>query len=464
MYQTVKFDADLLRRYDINGPRYTSYPTAVQFTEDFREREYRQAALKSNDDPIPRPLSIYAHIPFCTSPCFYCACTRIITRDPLKSRLYMNRLNREIELQAELFDHDRSVDQLHLGGGTPTFLSMEEMAELMRCFGTYFNLRTDDQREFSIEIDPRTVNHEKIEQLASLGFNRISLGVQDFDRRVQEAVNRVQSVEDTLAVMDSARRVGINSINLDLIYGLPFQSIEGFGRTLDTVVKSRPERLAVYSYAHLPRMFKAQRRLDEAALPSGETKLALLELAIERLCDAGYVYIGMDHFALPDDELVIAQRNGDLQRNFQGYSTKAECDMIGFGMSSIGKVGDTYSQSAKELAAYYSDIDAGHLPVVRGIALTDDDRLRREIIQSLMCQGELDFTAVEQRWSLNFREYFKAAWPRLESLAADGLIELRDRSLTVTPSGRLLLRVVAMAFDGYQPKIVDATTRFSRVI
>ena len=464
MYQTVKFDPELLRRHDVNGPRYTSYPTAVQFTDAFGPAEYRAAALRSNDDPIPRPLSLYAHIPFCTSPCFYCACTRIITRDPLKAGLYLERLYREIELQAELFDRDRVVEQLHFGGGTPTFLSMDEMAGLMRHLDSCFNLQEGESREYSIEIDPRTVDAEKIEQLAALGFNRISLGVQDFDRRVQEAVNRVQSVEDTLDVMQAARRVGIGSINLDLIYGLPFQSLEGFGRTLDTVIAARPERLAVYSYAHLPRMFKAQRHIDEAALPDAEAKLGLLRLAIDRLTGAGYVYIGMDHFALPGDELVAAQRLGTLQRNFQGYSTRAECDMIGLGMSSIGKVGDTYSQNAKDIASYYHALDAAQLPVVRGITLTADDRLRREIIQQVMCQGELVFADVERRWGIEFWRYFKTARGVLEAHAADGLIELDAQRLVVTPAGRLLLRVVAMSFDAYAPQVVDARGRFSRII
>ena len=464
MNQTVRFDAGLLRRYDVNGPRYTSYPTAVQFTDKFGVPEYRSAAIRSNDDPIPKPLSLYVHVPFCTSPCFYCACTRIITRDPMKARMYLNRLYREIELQAELYDRDRIVEQLHFGGGTPTFLTMEEMAELMRCLDTHFNLQDDDSREFSIEIDPRTVDREKIAQLASLGFNRISLGVQDFDPQVQAAVNRVQSVEDTLDVMQAARDVGIQSINLDLIYGLPFQSPEGFGRTLDTVIKAKPERIAVYSYAHLPHVFKAQNQIDESTLPSGETKLALLELAISKLTAAGYVYVGMDHFALPDDELVIAQNSGDLHRNFQGYSTRAECDMIGLGMSSISKVGDTYSQNAKDITDYYARIDAGSLAVFRGVPATGDDLLRGEVIQQLMCQGRLEFKAVEQRWEIDFWQYFAAARPRLEALAADGLIELRDDGLEVTPAGRLLLRVVAMCFDAYAPQVVDARGRFSRVI
>lgn len=464
MEQSVKFDADLLRRYDVNGPRYTSYPTAVQFTDRFGVPEYRAAAKKSNDDPIPRPLSLYAHVPFCTSPCFYCACTRIITRDTMKAALYLERLYREIELQAELFDRDRVVEQLHFGGGTPTFLSMEQMAALMRCLDSHFNLQDDDTREFSIEIDPRTVHAEKIEQLAALGFNRISLGVQDFDRKVQEAVNRVQSVEDTLAVMDAARRVGIDSINLDLIYGLPQQSLDGFGRTLDIVIGAKPERLAVYSYAHLPHVFKAQRRIDDATLPDAETKLGLLALAIEKLTAAGYIYIGMDHFALPDDELVVAQRNGDLQRNFQGYSTRAECDMVGLGMSSIGKVSDSYSQNAKDINGYYAALDAGHLPIMRGVTMTADDRLRREIIQTIMCQGEVDFTDVESRWGIEFRRYFANALARLGMLEKDGLVALHEGGFLVTPAGRLLLRVVAMSFDAYQTQTIDATRRFSRVI
>lgn len=464
MQQTIEFDADLLRRHDVNGPRYTSYPTAVQFDTGFGAPEYQEVARASNDDPLPTPLSLYLHIPFCTSPCFYCACTRIITRDPMKAQFYLMRLNREIDLQAKLFDRDRVVQQLHFGGGTPTFLSMTEMADLMQRLDDRFNLRGDPAREVSIEIDPRTVDGEKIEQLASLGFNRLSFGVQDFDHRVQQAVNRIQSVEDTLAVIEASRRNGIQSINLDLIYGLPHQTPEGFGRTLDIVTAARPERLAVYSYAHMPRMFKAQRQLDESALPTAETKLALLQLAIEKLSAAGYVYIGMDHFALPEDELVVAQREGSLQRNFQGYSTRADCDMIGFGMSSIGKVGNTYSQNHKELARYYAALDSGLLPVVRGIRLSRDDLLRRDIIQQLMCQAELDITAIEQKWNLDFRQYFSAAIPQLESLATDGLIAFSDKRISVLPAGRLLIRIVAMCFDAYRMPQSDGETRYSKVI
>lgn len=462
MHQAVTFDARLLRMYDISGPRYTSYPTAMQFGETFDEVQYCELARASNDDPIPRPLSLYVHVPFCTSPCFYCGCTRIITREPVKGRIYLDHLLREIELQATLFDRDRVVEQLHLGGGTPTFLSGDQLGELLDGMRKHFRLCDDERREFSIEVDPRTVSAAGMQHLADLGFNRVSLGVQDFDPVVQAAVNRLQSVEETLGLVQAARRAGISSINMDLIHGLPFQSLEGFGRTLETVIGARPERLAVYSYAHLPRMFKAQRQIDERALPSAEAKLALLELAITMLTAAGYVYIGMDHFALPDDELVLAQRRGDLQRNFQGYSTRAECDMIGLGMSSIGKVGDSYSQNIKSLAGYQQALSEGRLPVMRGVRLNCDDLVRREIIQQLMCQGELDFAAVAERWEIDFHDYFATSLARLRRLATDGLVELSREHLTVTPRGRLLLRVVAMCFDRYQRTLNEE--RFSRVI
>lgn len=464
MLQTVQFNADMLRRYDISGPRYTSYPTAVQFTEEFDELKYREAAAASNDDPIPRPLSLYVHVPFCHSPCFYCGCMRIITRDPLKGQLYLNRLNREIEMQAELFDRDRVVEQLHFGGGTPTFLTDEQLEGLIETLGRHFTMAKPEDREFSVEIDPRTVDPARLQRLAEMGFNRVSLGVQDFDPEVQKAVNRIQPVDDTLAVLNAARDCGIESVNLDLIYGLPKQNLAGFGRTLDIVTEARPARIALYSYAHLPRLFKAQRQIDEATLPSGETKLALLELAIERLTKAGYVYVGMDHFALPDDELVIAQQNGDLHRNFQGYSTRADCDLVGLGVSSIGKIGDTYSQNRKTIDEYYAAIDAGKLPAFRGVQLDRDDILRRDVIQRVMCQGELNFESVEKRWNISFGEYFQDALPRLEELHKDGLIVLDQCGFEVTAAGRLLLRIVGMVFDKYHHNVVDAQGRFSKVI
>jgi oxygen-independent coproporphyrinogen-3 oxidase len=462
MHPTVTFDAGLLRRYDVSGPRYTSYPTALQFHEGFGTDDYIQAASRSNQ--ASQPLSLYVHIPFCTSPCFYCGCTRIITRDPRKGKLYLERLYREIGLQAELFAPDRVVDQLHFGGGTPTFLGIDDMAVLMHHLDSGFNLLRDETREYSIEIDPRTVTGDSVAQLAALGFNRLSLGVQDFDPRVQETVNRVQSVEQTFDAIDAARRAGIRSINLDLIYGLPFQNVEGFARTLDTVISVRPERLAVYGYAHLPRVFKAQRQIRDDTLPSAATKLQLLDLAIGKLTDAGYVYIGIDHFALPEDELVVAQYEGHLHRNFQGYSTRADCDVVGLGMSSIGKIADTYSQNSKDIASYYAALDSGRLAIVRGVTLSPDDRLRRGVIQKIMCQGMLVFSELGFRDRADFLQCFESAAPRLRMLETDGLIEIDTARLAVTPAGRLLLRVVAMSFDAYLPQTVDGDQRHSRVV
>ncbi|HLU07353.1 MAG TPA: oxygen-independent coproporphyrinogen III oxidase [Woeseiaceae bacterium] len=460
MQQTVTFDADLLRRYDVSGPRYTSYPTALKFHPGFGAPEYSRAVARSNRKG--KPLSLYVHVPFCASPCFYCGCTRIITRDPLKAKRYLDRLYREIELQADLFESGRIVGQLHLGGGTPTFLNADDIAILLSRLRRAFAI--DKAAEVSIEIDPRTVDGDSMTRLAQIGFNRISLGVQDFDRRVQEAVNRVQSVEETTAVIDSARHAGITSINLDLIYGLPFQGVEGFSRTIDTVIGLRPERLAVYSYAHLPRMFKAQHRIRKETLPDAATKLALLRTAIDRLTAAGYAYIGMDHFALENDELVVAQGNGTLQRNFQGYSTRADCDMIGLGMSAIGKIADTYSQNAKDLDAYYAAVDEGRLAIDRGVILSADDRLRRQIIQRIMCQGEFEFADFQFADCAHFLGYFSTAAAQLEQLENDGMVEIGQDRLTVTARGRLLLRTVAMAFDAYASRPGKTGLQYSRVL
>lgn len=460
MLQPVTFDADLLRRYDVNGPRYTSYPTALQFHPNFGAPDYGRAVSRSNRKG--KPLSLYVHVPFCASPCFYCGCTRIITRDPLTAKRYLDRLYREIELQAELFDSSRTVGQLHLGGGTPTFLHADDIDSLLGRLRHAFAI--DKDAEVSIEIDPRTVDGDAMTRLAQLGFNRISLGVQDFDRRVQEAVNRVQSVDETTAVIDSARRAGISSINLDLIYGLPFQDIQGFSRTIDTVIGLKPERLAVYSYAHLPRMFKAQHRIRKETLPDAATKLGLLRTAIERLTAAGYAYIGMDHFALENDELVVAQKNKTLQRNFQGYSTRADCDMIGLGMSAIGKIADTYSQNAKDLGAYYAAVDDGRLAIDRGVILSADDRLRRQIIQRIMCQGELVFVDFQFADCAHFLGYFSTAAVQLEQLESDRLVEIDQDRMAVTPRGRLLLRTVAMAFDAYMSRSGDTAPQYSRVL
>jgi oxygen-independent coproporphyrinogen III oxidase len=468
---SIEFEPDLIRRYDVNGPRYTSYPTAAQFTDHFDVMKYVEAARNSNDDPIPVPLSLYLHIPFCESPCYYCACTRVITRHHDKVRAYLTRLYREIELQATLFDRDRSVRQLHLGGGTPTSLTLDEMQELMDVLRRHFALSQGPQREFGIEVDPRTVKVDTIQGLAVLGFNRISFGIQDFNPQVQAAVNREQSQEHTLALIRMARETGFNSVNADLIYGLPYQTVDTFDETLNTIVEARPDRLAIYNYAHMPHLFKAQRLIMRDSLPDSETKLALLGLAIKKLTAAGYEYIGMDHFALPTDTLVGALHRGTLQRNFQGYSTGVECDLVGLGMSAIGMIGNTYSQNVKSLSEYSARMDAGQLAVSRGLVMNADDRVRRALLQQLTCQGRVSFHIYELHFGIEFRSYFAAELQALAGMVADGLIRMDRDGFFLTPAGRLLVRAVAMVFDVYlqqkQPGgnlPADQVSRFSRVI
>jgi len=458
------FDAALLRRYDQPGPRYTSYPTAPRFAPGFGDAAFREAARQSNQDPIPRALSLYAHIPFCFSPCFYCGCNRIITRDARRGEAYLARLVREIALVAPLFDRDREVVQLHLGGGTPNFLAAGQLGELMETFNRHFHFAPEKRRDFSIEIDPRSVNAGDIEALAFMGFNRASLGVQDFDPVVQEAVNRIQSVEETLAVIEACRRHGFRSVNVDLIYGLPAQTPEGFGRTLDTVVAARPDRLAIYGYAHMPHLFRAQRQIEDALLPSPEDKLALLQLAIARLTAAGYRYIGMDHFALPEDELSLAQENGSLHRNFMGYTTHADTDLIGVGVSAISHVGDSYSQNPRELPEWEAAVDDGRLPTWRGMRLDADDLLRADLIQQLMCNGVIDTAQLGARHGIDFAAYFAEELPRLAPLVRDGLVELAPGSIRATSRGRLLLRIIAACFDRYLHEAPAEPARYSKAI
>jgi len=461
------FDAELLRRYDRPGPRYTSYPTAPRFTDGFGEAQLREMARQSNQDPIPRALSLYAHVPFCFSPCFYCGCNRVITRDKTRGDAYLARLVREIALVAPLFDRDREVVQLHLGGGTPNFLAAGQLAELMETFAQHFHFAPAQRRDFSIELDPRSVSPADVDALAAMGFNRASLGVQDFDPVVQVAVNRVQTVEETLAVIEACRRNDFRSINVDLIYGLPAQTLAGFGRTLDTVMAARPDRLAIYGYAHLPQMFKAQRQIPDASLPSPEDKLALLQLAIERLTAAGYRYIGMDHFALPGDELSLAQENGTLHRNFMGYTTHADTDLVGVGVSAISHVGDSFSQNPRDLPAWEAAIDAGRLPTWRGMVLEDDDVLRADLIQQLMCHGAIDKTALEARHEVDFDAYFATELARLPPLLADGLVESTPTTIRATSRGRLLLRIIAACFDRYlhaAPHAPETPIRHARAI
>lgn len=444
-----EFDAELIRKYDRAGPRYTSYPTAVQFSTKFGADSWREAVSRSSREAPHSPLSLYVHIPFCSSPCFYCACNRIITRSEDRALSYFERLYREAELQAALVPRTRVVEQLHFGGGTPTFAGVSQLGRLMEQLARHFSLSSGAGREYSIEIDPRTVSAADVKELAALGFNRMSLGVQDFDAAVQQAIHRVQSVEETLRAVEAARAAGVGSLSFDLIYGLPRQTLEGFGRTLDTVIEARPERLAVYAYAHMPHVFKAQRRLNAQDLPPPALRLELLGLAIRKLTGAGYEYIGMDHFALPTDELVSAKRQGTLQRNFQGYSTHADCDLIGLGVTAIGKTERSYAQNQKDLRAYCAAIDAGQLAIHRGVQLTDDDLVRRAVIQQLMCHERVDCAGIGYEFGIDFKRYFRRELEELQRLQADGLIYVRNNTFGLTEVGRLLMRNVAMVFDAY---------------
>jgi len=454
-------DLALVRKYDLFGPRYTSYPTADRFHEGFTAEHYVNALHTRNHAHPTQPLSLYVHLPFCNTICYYCACNKVITKDHGRSAKYIRYLGREIAAVGALIEGGPRVEQLHWGGGTPTFLARDEMAALMGHLRGGFDFVRD--AEISIEVDPRKVDAETIAFLAALGFNRISVGIQDFDPEVQKAVNRIQTEAETRAVMDAARANGFVSVNADLIYGLPKQSVAGFSATLDKVIDASPDRIALYSYAHVPHLFKPQRRIEVAELPAPEAKLGILALAIDKLGAAGYLYIGMDHFAKPADELAVAQRERKLHRNFQGYSTKPDCDLLAFGISAIGKVGAAYVQNVKTLDEYYDRLDAQALPVLRGVELDADDLIRRDVIQKLMCDFDLDFAAAEARHRIVFREYFAPELAALQPLAADGLVELSDRAIRVTPRGRLLVRTVAMQFDRYLREAREQA-QYSRVI
>lgn len=458
--RNVEFDAELIRRYETAGPRYTSYPTAVQFQECFTADDYRAQLLASN--LAGRPLSLYVHIPFCDTVCYYCACNKVVTKDRGRARPYLDRLIREMDMQAALLDHGRRVEQLHLGGGTPTFIAHDEMAELMTAIAMRFGGLDEDAGDYGIEIDPREVGADTLILLRRLGFNRLSLGVQDFDPGVQRAVNRIQPASQTLAVLQEARRTGFRSISVDLIYGLPLQTRASFAVTVERIIEASPERVSVFNYAHLPARFKPQRRIREEDLPPPGERLAILQQTIDQLTGAGYVYIGMDHFARPDDELALAQRDGTLHRNFQGYSTHADCDVIGLGVSSVGRVHDCYAQNHHDLAAYHAAIDAGELAVFRGVRLEADDRLRRDVINSLICHFRLDFASVEARHSVVFADYFSRELRLLSVMEADGLLHVDDDTIRVTPRGRLLIRNICMVFDRYLREA--AVPRYSKVI
>ena len=459
-------DTALINKYNASGPRYTSYPTADRFHTGISAAQYVNALQTRFHEhtALPKPLSLYVHIPFCNTLCYYCACNKIITKDRGRSAKYIDYVGLEIDLVRKQIDGDaagHAVEQLHLGGGTPTFLSHEEMTKLMGMLRAAFTFAPD--AEISIEVDPRKVSAETIAFLGGLGFNRISVGIQDFDPLVQQAVNRIQTEAETMTVIEAARANGFVSVNADLIYGLPKQTVEGFTQTLDKVIAASPDRIALYSYAHVPHLFKPQRSIDMDTLPVAETKLAILALAIDKLGAAGYLYIGMDHFAKPSDELAIAQAERKLHRNFQGYSTKPDCDMLAFGVSAIGKVGPSYVANVKTLDEYYKQLDAGQLPVMRGVELDADDLMRRDVIQKLMCNFELDFAAVSREYGIRFEDYFAPDLAALKPLAADGLVVLDGNGVKVTPRGRLLVRTVAMQFDKYLREAA-VTAKYSKVI
>ena len=449
MTNEVIFNSELVSRYDQPGPRYTSYPPVNQFTDKVGASDYCLWARNSNGDPIPRPLSLYFHIPFCNTVCYYCACNKVVTKDHSRAAPYLEDLCREIELQSKLFDSDRVVEQLHWGGGTPTFLNNEQTQMLMEKIGRHFRLRQDDGGEYSIEIDPRTTDAGTISHLRSLGFNRLSLGVQDFDESVQRAVNRLQSIEQTRAVIDQARDSRYKSINIDLIYGLPLQTVSRFSQTLETLIDLNPDRIELYNYAHLPHRFPPQRRIKQEDLPPAEEKLAIFQLAVKRLTKADYIYIGMDHFAKPRDELAIAQRRGTLHRNFQGYSAHSACDSVAMGVSAISNIGDHFSQNTNDLKIYHDDLQINRLPIYRGCETNAEDILRREIIQQLICHFKLDFSRIEKLCDIDFKRHFSKELKRLKPMEKDGLLQVSRNEILILASGRLLIRNICMVFDHY---------------
>lgn len=452
---------EILKRFDISGPRYTSYPTADRFVEAFGENEYIQTLEQRRVGGFALPLSVYIHIPFCESLCFYCACNKVVTKRHQRGTQYLWYLNREIELHAAHMGSGQTITQLHLGGGSPTFLSDSELADLMLSLHRHFVLKPGG--EYSVEVDPRTVNQSRLEHLAGLGFNRISFGVQDFDHEVQKSVHRIQDEQQVFDLVEESRPLGFESINIDLIYGLPKQTLTSFESTLNKVTRLRPDRIALYAYAHLPARFKPQRYINESELPTAQAKLEMLSLAISTFLAAGYVYVGMDHFALPDDSLAIAKRQGRLHRNFQGYSTQPDCDLIALGVSAIGRLGASYSQNAKTLDEYYDHLNRGHLPITRGLAMSRDDLVRRAVIMALMCQGQLQFESIELAYLINFNHYFSKELIGLEPLQDDGLVEIAENSIHVTALGWFFVRGIAMIFDRYlQTDRTRAT--FSKII
>lgn len=456
----IEISEELIRRFDSLGPRYTSYPTADRFTADFNADSYI-GYLKQRSESTEKPaLSLYIHIPFCASLCYYCACNKVITKDHGRSEKYLQYLEKELIMVTSHLRERESLSQLHLGGGTPTFLSHPEMRRLMAMLHEHFDFSED--AEISIEIDPRTVTTETLMLLAELGFNRTSLGVQDFDAEVQKAVHRIQPYEMVAQTVSDSRAAGFGSLNFDLIYGLPKQNLESFSKTLDQVIALSPDRIALYNYAHLPTRFKPQRRIAESDLPSAEQRLQIFLMSLRRLLAEGYVYIGLDHFAKPQDSLAKATLDKSLHRNFQGYTTRADCDLIALGLSAIGKIGNSYVQNLRTLDEYYACLDQGNLPVEKGFHLSVDDLLRRQVIMALMCSSPIDFAQIEQQYQINFNEYFSGELQQIQLYADEGLIKLDERAVSITPKGRLFVRAVGMAFDQYLSR--QSTAKYSRLI
>lgn len=452
---------ETLQKFDVSGPRYTSYPTADRFVEAFTDKDYIQALEQRRIGGMALPLSIYVHIPFCESLCFFCACNKIVTKHHERSAEYLSYLRAEIDLHVQHLGTKQVISQLHLGGGSPTFFSDEELSQLMQLIKQNFVLPTEG--EYSIEVDPRTVNDARIKHLAELGFNRLSFGVQDFEPEVQKAVHRIQPADQVFSLMKTARSLNFESINIDLIYGLPKQTPESFARTLAKITELKPDRIALYAYAHLPERFKPQRRILAEDLPLAAEKISMLSNAISTFLNAGYVYIGMDHFAVPSDALAIAKRQGRLHRNFQGYSTQPECDLISLGVSAIGRIGATYSQNAKTIEDYYDFLDQGRFPVVRGLALSRDDLVRRAVIMAIMCQGELQYESIELAYMIDFKQYFATELEALQSFENTGLVTCDESGIEVTENGWFFVRAIAMLFDRYL-QVDRNRERFSKII
>ena len=456
------WDSEFIRQHDVAGPRYTSYPTALQFHEEFSHDDYLSAVNRSNVARMP--LSLYVHLPFCASLCYYCACNKVITQSDDKKRRYLDALIKEIRTKSKDFDQGRPIYQMHWGGGTPTYFNEAELTELWFEIGRHFHLVDSERGEYSIEIDPRTMTADKLGLLKGLGFNRISLGIQDFDQRVQESINRVQSYQQIEELMEAARNYQFRSVNFDLIYGLPHQSVSSLRDTIDQVIELSPDRISLFNYAHLPQRFKSQGLLPEEALPPAEEKLQILCSASNQLVEAGYVYIGMDHFAKPTDELAVAQAEGNLHRNFQGYTTYKDADLVGLGVSSISLINNVYCQNTKSITEYQGLMDAGESPITAGVVLSTDDEIRRAVIMSLLCQNWLVPSQIEEQYGIVFDKYFSNEIMGLNGFVQEGILTRQGGVYNVTQKGRLVVRKICMLFDVYLPQHMKEGARFSRVL